>query len=104
MIILLSFLWQGPMPYRIHVQSQMRPLPKCSTSFPTSQGVKHLILVDATWRFAREMAAVPEKESGRCEILTVINTQMLHVWNISYIWAMFGANVGTYSIHGASGI
>ena len=33
------------------------------------------------------------------------NTQMLHVWNIYlHNWAIFGVNVGKYSIHGASGI
>ena len=58
----------------------MRPLPKCKYHvICTSQGVKHLILVDATWRFAREMAAaVPEKEIGRREILTVINSAQLY--------------------------
>ena len=32
-------------------------------------------------------------------------SQMLHVWNI-YLqnWAIFGVNVGVYSIHGASGL
>ena len=29
---------------------------------------------------------------------------MLHVWNIYYIWVIFGVNVGKYSIHGASGV
>jgi hypothetical protein len=33
------------------------------------------------------------------------NTQMLHGAGIfTYIWAIFGVNVGTYSIHGASGM
>lgn len=65
MIILPPFLWQGKFP----------------TDAATSQGVKHLILVDATWRFAREMAAaVPEKESGRREIPTVINSAQRIAW------------------------
>ena len=37
-----------------------------------AKGVKHLILVDATWRFAREMAAVlREKERVQFAIISV---------------------------------
>ena len=34
-----------------------------------------------------------------CSYNTPYYTQMLHVWNITYIWLKFMVDVGKYSIH-----
>ena len=38
-------------------------------------------------------------------LISWYQSQMLHVWNIyPHDWAIFGVNVGKYSMHGASGV
>ena len=37
-------------------------------------------------------------------VIYIIYSKKIHVRYIFYIWAIFGVNVGKYSIHGTSGI